>query len=218
AGAALEASAELFDAEDDPGERRVEGRRNAGRRADQDQPRLLARRHATDREHDRGSDLDGRTFAADRAAAEQPEKRQQNFPYSDADRDEPSPRALIGESARGDRLRNAATLRIAKKPVRQENREHEAQRCDDEGRIAPARHQEVEGVLRLVGQEGEHHGRRANRDTAEEEDRAALPAGPGDPKHPPTALGKQQFLETRMARGKGHSRSWDWTVRAGSAL
>src|SRR6185312_15612084 len=162
--------------------------------------------------------IEAPTFAADRAAAEQPEKRQQNFPYSDADRDEPSPRALIGESARGDRLRNAATLRIAKKPVRQENREHEAQRCDDEGRIAPARHQEVEGVLRLVGQEGEHHGRRANRDTAEEEDRAALPAGPGDPKHPPTALGKQQFLETRMARGKGHSRSWDRTVRAGSAL
>src|SRR5579862_1984244 len=69
ARAALEGAAHFLDAEDDARERRVEGSGDAGRCSDQDEPGLAPRRHAPDREHDRGANLYGRPFATGRRAA-----------------------------------------------------------------------------------------------------------------------------------------------------
>jgi hypothetical protein len=77
AGAGLEGAAHLLDAEHDAGQRRVEGGGDAGRRAGQDQPGLAPRRETTDREHDGGADLDGRTLAAGPRAARKAEQDKQ---------------------------------------------------------------------------------------------------------------------------------------------
>ena len=69
AGPRLEGAAQFLDAEDDAGERRIEGRGNARRGAREQKPALIFGSAAAHRIHQRGADLHGRAFATDRGAA-----------------------------------------------------------------------------------------------------------------------------------------------------
>ena len=90
------------------------------------------RRATTQRVHDRGTDLHGRAFTADRGAAGQAEQGQYDLADCDAHRKHARDRVAIGHVLRGDHLRNAAALRARENMAGQQERGDEAGGTDDE--------------------------------------------------------------------------------------
>src|SRR3546814_4340323 len=105
-------SSDLLDAEDEAGQRRVEGGGEAGRGAGQHEALVLAEAALAQRMHDRGADLHGGALAADRGADAEREDGQQDLADGDTQRQQAAAVVFIREMAGGDRLRNAAALRI----------------------------------------------------------------------------------------------------------
>jgi hypothetical protein len=76
---------------------------------------------------------------------------------------------LVGQRARGDRLGNAAALRVLKVAVGEEDGERKAERRDHERCIAPVREKIGERDLRSVGEQGQDDGGSADRHAADDE-------------------------------------------------
>ncbi len=199
----LEGAAHLLDPEDDAGQRRIERRRDAGRRAGDQEPRLAMRREATEREHDRGADLHGRAFATRRGPAGEPEQQQQDLARRHLQADQRAARQGLGHLVGRDDLRDAAAAGVREVAAGQPGREREAERRRDEGRQRPAAVQLGEEELRAVGQD--RHGDReaAHRDAAEQE------KGPAPPARQPDADGPKVQAASEGAGaggGRGHGR------------
>src|SRR3546814_11254314 len=73
---------------------------------------VLAEAALAQRMHDRGADLHGGALAADRGADAEREDGQQDLADGDTQRQQAAAVVFIREMAGGDRLRNAAALRI----------------------------------------------------------------------------------------------------------
>ena len=174
-GARLVGATHLLDAEHDAGKRRVEGGGDASCGAGQDQSGLASWRQPAQRKHDRGADLHRRPFAADRAAAQQAEQGQHDLADGDADRDQRTPRPRIRQVPRGDRLRDAAPLRVGKVALGQIDRQREAGGRDDQRRVARPRQQPIKGKLGLIGEHRQRHRRRAHDQPACNEQDPPLP-------------------------------------------
>ena len=182
ARARLEGTAHFLDAEDDAGERRVEGRRDACRRAGEQEAALPIRRKPADGEHDRRADLHGRAFAAGRGAAEQAERHDNDLADADPQGNERRALVLILDMQRGDGLGNAAALRI-REDVAGENRgDAEAERRDDEADPWKAFDRAQKARLREVGGIGHTDRNRADEHAAEQERAAPRPAFGRDPR------------------------------------
>ncbi len=196
----LEGAAHLLDAEDDAGQRRVERRRDAGRRTRDQEARLAMRREAAEREHHRGADLHGRTFATRRGPAGEPEQQQQDLARRHLQADQRAARRGLGHLVGRDDLRDAAAAGVREIAPGQPGREREAERRRHEGRQRPAAVQQGEQELRAVGQD--RHGDReaAHRDAADEEE------GPAPPARQPDANGPQVQAASEGAGAGGGRR------------
>ena len=184
-GARLVAAAHLLDGEDDAGQRRVEGGGDAGGGAGEDQPAGL--RHATeagDGEHDRRAHLHRRPLTPDRGAAEQADDGEQDLAEGEPQRQQPLAVEIVVEMARGNRLRNAASLGIRKQPRRQIAAEHEAGRRQQERQqIGQRMHRRrrLEQMLRRIRRPREADADHPNRQGPCPEDDPRFPECPGAP-------------------------------------
>jgi hypothetical protein len=86
---------------------------------------------------------------------------------------------------RSDRLRNAAALRVGEHPAGEIGDEAQAERSDQQRGVMPSLDQQPEHVLRLVGQQRQHHRGAADDDAAEPEQHAALGVGGQQTQAPP---------------------------------
>src|SRR6516165_966008 len=130
----FEGTAQFLDAENDSGKRGVEGGGDPRRSAGHEQPRLIENGDSSsDGRHDRRVDLNRRSFATDRRAAEKRERQEDDLARRCLQGDEREAVLFVGQLARRDNLRNAAALRIGKDFAREECRKAKAARRQDEG-------------------------------------------------------------------------------------
>ncbi len=145
----------FLDREDDAGERRVEGRRNARGRARKDQAaRMRQPAPARRLQHDRGAHLHRRPLAPDGGAAEEAEDREQHLAHGKPQRQKPPARLPLRQVPPGNGLRNAAALRIRKEPEREKRRKRKARRRQQKRQIPRqmARpRQRAKQMLRIIG-------------------------------------------------------------------
>ena len=132
-GAGFIGLAHFLDSEDDAGERRVEGRRNARRRASEN--KSLRLRHAAPAgglQHDRGANLNGRALTADGGTGEQASNGQHHLAESELQRQKSRTVRIFPQVPRGDGLRDAAAAGIGENRDREPGAERETERRDDE--------------------------------------------------------------------------------------